>query len=154
MILDLLQHYPDAYIVTDTKEADPVRMIKEFEILTDAAGRRDPALLERIIPQIYSRSMLAQINEIHPFSHVIYTLYESQDSDQQVVDFVKESGVDVSMPENRATRKFVKALKNSGARVYVHTINDVQQIQKLSRMGVDGFYTDFIAENDLTPVHR
>ncbi|MCL6601777.1 MAG: glycerophosphodiester phosphodiesterase [Paenibacillus sp.] len=154
MILDLLQHYPDAYIVTDTKESDPDLMMKEFQMLTDSARRRDPALLDRIIPQIYNRPMLEEIDRIYPFSNVIYTLYESQDSDEQVIDFVKNYGVDITMPENRATKTFVRALKRSGARVYVHTVNDVQQIQKLSRRGVDGFYTDFIAENDLKPIHR
>ncbi|WP_410512532.1 phosphatidylinositol-specific phospholipase C/glycerophosphodiester phosphodiesterase family protein [Paenibacillus sp. BR2-3] len=109
-ILDLLQHYPDAYIVTDTKEFDSGRMMKEFQILTESAERRDPALLERIIPQIYNRSMLEQINRIYPFPHVIYTLYESQDSDEQVVEFVKESGVDITMPVSRATSNSSKLL--------------------------------------------
>jgi len=153
-ILDLLQHYPDTYIVTDTKESDPAQMMKEFKMLTDAALSRDPALLERIIPQIYSRDMLEQLTQIHPFTHVIYTLYESQDSDEQVVDFVKKSGVDITMPENRVSKKFVKSLKQAGARVYVHTINNEKQIQKLSKIGVDGFYTDTVSENDLKSPHK
>ena len=151
-ILDLLQHYPDAYIVTDTKEADLTRMMEEFQMLTESASHRDPQLLDRIIPQIYSRQMLEQIKQIYPFSRIIYTLYESQDSDEEVVNFVKTSGVDVTMPENRVSSTFVKALKHSGARVYVHTVNDNKQIKKLSRMGVDGFYTDFITENDLKSI--
>lgn len=34
----------------------------------------------------------------------------------------------------------------------MHTVNDEKEIVKLSRLGVDGFYTDFIAENDLKQI--
>jgi glycerophosphoryl diester phosphodiesterase len=151
-ILDLMQHYPDAYIVTDTKEFDSVLVKQQFKILTEAAQRRDPALLERIIPQIYSRVMLEELNKVYSFPAVIYTLYQSQDSDEQVIDFVKKSGVDITMPASRATRDFVQKLKQAGARVYVHTINDEEEILKLYRMGVDGFYTDFVSEDDLNNI--
>ncbi|WP_379135426.1 phosphatidylinositol-specific phospholipase C/glycerophosphodiester phosphodiesterase family protein [Paenibacillus sp. sgz500958] len=148
-ILDLMQHYPDIYIVTDTKEFDSGLMMQEFQMLTDAARRRDPALLTRIVPQIYNRPMLDELNDIYAFPHIIYTLYESQDSDDQVISFAKERGVDITMPVNRATSKFVKALKHAGSNVYVHTLNDQEEIRKLSRMGVDGFYTDFISESEM-----
>lgn len=153
-ILDLMEYYTDAYIVTDTKEFDSGLIMQQFEMLTEAARRRDPALLDRIIPQIYSRPMLEELQQIHPFPHIIYTLYQSQDNDQQVIDFAKEHKVDITMPESRTSSKFIKALKRTGARVYVHTLNDKQQIKKLYRMGVDGFYTDFISEDDLGSIYR
>ncbi|MNR41540.1 Glycerophosphoryl diester phosphodiesterase family protein [compost metagenome] len=53
------------------------------------------------------------------------------------------------MPSTRATRSFVQKLKKAGARVYVNTVNDEVEIVKLSRLGVDGFYTDFVSEDDL-----
>ncbi|WP_339318653.1 phosphatidylinositol-specific phospholipase C/glycerophosphodiester phosphodiesterase family protein [Paenibacillus sp. FSL R10-2734] len=148
-LLDLMQHYPDAYIVTDTKENKPELINKQFTLLTEAAQRRDPALLDRIVPQIYNQTMLDEINKVHSFSEVLYTLYQSQDTDEQVVDFVKKTGVDITMPASRATKDFVKKLKKAGARVYVHTVNEEDEIRKLYRMGVDGFYTDFVPEDDL-----
>ncbi|OKP85491.1 hypothetical protein A3848_22300 [Paenibacillus sp. P32E] len=148
-ILDLMQSYPDAFIVTDTKEIKPELVTQQFTLLTEAAGRRDPALLERIVPQIYSQDMLDVIHRVHVFPEVLYTLYQSQDSNEQVIDFVKESGVDITMPTTRVTRSFVKKLKKAGARIYVQTLNDEAEIVKLSRMGVDGFYTDFVSEEDL-----
>ncbi|MNW05100.1 cytoplasmic glycerophosphodiester phosphodiesterase [compost metagenome] len=53
------------------------------------------------------------------------------------------------MSNDRATRSFVQKLKRAGARVYVHTINDEKEIVQLSRLGVDGFYTDFVSEDDM-----
>jgi glycerophosphoryl diester phosphodiesterase len=151
-ILDLMEHYPDAYIITDTKEFDSGLIMKQFEMLAQAAKRRNPALLERIVPQIYSRDMLEALNKVHVFPNVIYTLYQSQDSDQEVIDFVRSHDVDITMPVSRANRGFVQKLKSAGARVYVHTLNDEAEIAKMDSIGVDGFYTDFIAENDLNRV--
>ncbi|MFC3750501.1 phosphatidylinositol-specific phospholipase C/glycerophosphodiester phosphodiesterase family protein [Paenibacillus sp. GCM10012306] len=151
-ILDLMQHYTDAYIVTDTKEFDSGLIMEQFEMLTEAARTRDSALLERIVPQIYSRAMLDELNNIYMFPTVIYTLYNSKDTDAEVLEFVQNNKVDITMPASRASRDFVQKLKKAGARVYVHTVNEEDQIVKLSRMGVDGFYTDFVAENDLNRI--
>lgn len=148
-ILDLMQHYPDAYIVTDTKEMESDLIEKQFTLLTEAAQRRDPALMDRIIPQIYSQTMLDEINNVYSFAEVIYTLYQSKDNKEQVVDFVKRTGVDITMPVHLATKDFISKLKKAGARVYVHTVNEEDEIRELHRMGVDGFYTDFVPEDDL-----
>lgn len=148
-IIDLMIAYPDAYIVTDTKELEPELVTQQFQIIVEAAERRDASLLERIVPQIYSRDMLEVISKVHVFPEVIYTLYQSQDTDETVIDFVKQAGVDITMPTSRASKSFVQKLKKAGARIYVHTVNDDKEIVELSRMGVDGFYTDFVSEEDI-----
>ncbi|MEK3682361.1 phosphatidylinositol-specific phospholipase C/glycerophosphodiester phosphodiesterase family protein [Paenibacillus sp. FSL R10-2736] len=151
-IMDLMVIYPDAYIVTDTKELEPERVTKQFQLIVEAAEKKDPALLQRIVPQIYSRDMLDVVNRVYAFPEVIFTLYQTQDSDEVVIDFASQTGVDITMPTVRATKSFVRKLKNAGARVYVHTVNDEKEISELSRMGVDGFYTDFVSEDDLSRI--
>lgn len=151
-IMDLMVIYPDAYIVTDTKELEPELVTKQFQLIVEAAEKREPALLQRIVPQIYSRDMLDVVNRVYAFPDVIFTLYQTQDSDEVVIDFASQTGVDITMPTVRATKSFVRKLKNAGARVYVHTVNDEKEISELSRMGVDGFYTDFVSEDDLSRV--
>lgn len=148
-IINLMMIYPDAYIVTDTKELEPELVTKQFQLIVEAAEKRDPALLDRIVPQIYSREMLDVVNRVHVFPEMIFTLYQTYDSDEAVIDFAKQTGVDITMPAARATKSFVRKLRNAGARVYVHTVNDEKEITELSRMGVDGFYTDFVSETDL-----
>ncbi|MFD1776543.1 phosphatidylinositol-specific phospholipase C/glycerophosphodiester phosphodiesterase family protein [Paenibacillus rhizophilus] len=147
-VLDLLQHYPDAYIVTDIKKSGKA-MAKEFEMLVEKTLERDPALLTRIVPQIYNRPMLEELNKIYAFPHVIYTLYDSPDSDEEVIEFIQKTNVDITMPVDRANAGFVGRLKDAGARVYVHTVNDMREIRRLHRLGVDGFYTDFVSENEV-----
>ncbi|AIQ61200.1 phosphatidylinositol-specific phospholipase C/glycerophosphodiester phosphodiesterase family protein [Paenibacillus borealis] len=151
-IMDLMVIYPDAYIVTDTKELEPELVTKQFQLIVEAAEKKDPALLQRIVPQIYSRDMLEVVNKVYAFPEVIFTLYQTQDSDEVVIDFASQTGVDITMPTVRATKSFVRKLKNAGARVYVHTVNDDKEISELSRMGVDGFYTDFVSEDDLSRI--
>ncbi|WP_340026056.1 phosphatidylinositol-specific phospholipase C/glycerophosphodiester phosphodiesterase family protein [Paenibacillus sp. FSL K6-1096] len=151
-IVELMEVYPDAYVVTDTKELEPEQVTKQFELIVEAAQKKDPALLQRIVPQIYSREMLGVVKKVYDFPEMIFTLYQTQDSDEVILEFVKQTGVDITMPIDRATKSFVRQLKKAGARVYVHTVNDEKEIVKLSRLGVDGFYTDFIAENDLKQI--
>lgn len=148
-IIDLMLLYPDAYIVTDTKETDPELVTKQFQMIVEAAQKKDPALLQRIVPQIYNRDMLDVVNQVYAFPEVIFTLYQTQDSDEVVIAFARETGVDITMPATRATKGFVRNLKKAGVRVYVHTVNDEQEISDLARIGVYGFYTDFVPENDL-----
>ncbi|WNS42748.1 phosphatidylinositol-specific phospholipase C/glycerophosphodiester phosphodiesterase family protein [Paenibacillus sp. MMS20-IR301] len=148
-IMNLLVIYPDAYLVTDTKELEPEKVTKQFQLIVEAAEKRDPALLQRIVPQVYSRDMRDVVNQVYAFPEMIFTLYQTQDSDETVIEFVKQTGVDITMPTTRATKSFVRKLTNAGARVYVHTVNDEEEIRELSRMGVNGFYTDFVSENDL-----
>lgn len=151
-IVNLMEIYPDTYIVTDTKELEPEQVTKQFQLIVEAAQKKDPALLERIVPQIYSREMLEVVKQVYAFPEIIYTLYQTEDSDEVVIEFVKQTGVDITMPTTRATKSFVSNLKKAGARVYVHTVNDEQEIVELSRLGVNGFYTDFIPENDLNRI--
>lgn len=146
-ILDLLEHYPDAYIITDTKE-DEAGYLRLLRKLAEEATTRNPALLDRVVPQIYSREMLAKVKDIYPFPQVIYTLYESEDSDDVVVEFAKETGVWVTISDSQATEKFVSNLVQTGTRVYVYTVNDEERIRELSKMGVSGFYTDYFSEED------
>ncbi|MEK3900633.1 MULTISPECIES: phosphatidylinositol-specific phospholipase C/glycerophosphodiester phosphodiesterase family protein [unclassified Paenibacillus] len=151
-IVNLMEIYPDTYIVTDTKELEPQQVTKQFQLIVEAARKKDPALLERIVPQIYNRDMLEVVKQVYDFPEIIYTLYQTEDSDEVVIEFVKQTGVDITMPTTRATKSFVHNLKKAGARVYVHTVNDEQEIVELSRLGVNGFYTDFVPENDLNRI--
>lgn len=110
-IVNLMENYPDTYIVTDTKELEPEQVTKQFQLIVEAARKKDPALLERIVPQIYSREMLEVVKQVYAFPEIIYTLYQTEDSDEVVIEFVKQTGVDITMPTTRATKSFVRNLK-------------------------------------------
>lgn len=149
-ILELMQQYPDMYLVTDTKQIEPEEIDQIFTEITETAEQRDPELLQRIVPQIYYQSMWDDIEAIYPFESVIFTLYQTYDSDESVVAFAKEKGIAaITMSATRANASLVASLNELGIPSYVHTINDRDQVLKFKRMGVYGFYTDFLEEKDV-----
>lgn len=149
-LLDLLKEYPDMYLITDTKQIEPEETDQIFNIIVDSAKEKDPELLNRIVPQIYYQSMWDDIQAKYPFESVIFTLYQTHDSDESVVQFAKDKGIAaITMSETRANADLVASLNELGIPSYVHTINDKDNVLKFKRMGVYGFYTDFLEEEDV-----
>lgn len=149
-ILDLMELYPDVYIVTDSKQIEPAETELIFRKIVNSAQDKDPSLLARIVPQIYNQLMWEQIQDIHPFSSVIFTLYRTHDSNDEVIRFAREKGIAaVTMSETRANEYLIQELKRNGIESYVHTINEPKVMMKYKRMGAYGFYTDFMSEKDV-----
>jgi glycerophosphoryl diester phosphodiesterase len=150
-MLEFMVVHPDMYFVLDTKFTDESSIRKQYKLVAEAAKRIDPALLEHVIPQIYNQKMLATVDSIHSFPSYIYTLYQTQDTNQQVLNFVKANPriQAVTMAGSRATKTFIQSLNKLSVRSYVHTINDLSTYQKYQKNGVFGIYTDFIGYKDL-----
>lgn len=144
-ILDLMEKYPDIHIVTDTKEQKQEELLRN--IVKEAKQRNNPDLFQRIIPQIYDQPMLKTVQGVYDFPSIIYTLYASQDTDEEVIDFVEKNHITgVTMPENRTSKDFISTLNDAGVLTYVHTINDIADMKKYENMGIYGFYTDDLSE--------
>ncbi|WP_025684196.1 phosphatidylinositol-specific phospholipase C/glycerophosphodiester phosphodiesterase family protein [Paenibacillus maysiensis] len=149
-VLDLLEKYPDAYVVTDTKEQDPAQIKQLFAQLTRQAQEKNPELLSRIVPQIYDEEMLRTLRSIYPYTSIIYTLYATEDTDDQIIRFVQQNDITaVTLPENRVSGVLVESLRQAGAVCYVNTINDLKAAADYEQMGVRGFYTDVLTEKEL-----
>jgi glycerophosphoryl diester phosphodiesterase len=81
--------------------------------------------------------------EYHGYENIIYTLYKSSNTEDEIVDFIKHNNLlAVTMPVERLNEDFVRRIKDTGTFIYTHTINDEDQAMKLEEKGVDGFYTD------------
>lgn len=94
--------------------------------------------------------MLDMVNGIYEFPSIIYTLYATKDTDQEVIDFAASHSIEaVTIPESRAKPDFLAKLKKAGITAYVNTINDPSEIGRLQRMGVTGVYSDFVTEQEL-----
>ncbi|WP_431086542.1 phosphatidylinositol-specific phospholipase C/glycerophosphodiester phosphodiesterase family protein [Paenibacillus sp. 8b26] len=149
-VLDLLEKYPDAYVVTDTKEQDPAQIKQLFAQLTRQVQEKNPELLSRIAPQIYDEEMLRTLRSIYPYTSIIYTLYATEDTDDQIIRFVQQNDITaVTLPENRVSGALVESLRQAGAVCYVNTINDLKDAADYEQMGVRGFYTDVLTEKEL-----
>lgn len=153
-IIQLLVFYPDITIVTDTKHLDPANMKKQFSQIIKAA-HYDPAILNRIIPQIYNQEMLTTLNNIYKFENIIYTLYSSPDNNEQVLDFVKDNVKQikaVTIPTSRVNRNFIEKLHNLNVYVYTHPIWNIEKLIYFYEMGVDGFYSATISIQEMDEI--
>jgi hypothetical protein len=77
-------------------------------------------------------------------SKVFFTLYRTNSSDEQVIDFLEHNknitGLTVS--KERFNAKLANAASELGRAVFVHTINDPEEMKSFRGKGADGFYTD------------
>jgi glycerophosphoryl diester phosphodiesterase len=149
-IARILEKYPDVYFITDTKETDPAIIQEQFSLIKETANKVDPAILDRIIPEIYSPEMMDTVKGIINFKHVIFSIYMSPMEPDEVIQYVKDHQIHVvAMPAERATRSFMKGLAKVDAVAYVHSLNTVEEVNKYLKMGVHGVYTDFLSYRDL-----
>ena len=96
----------------------------------------------RFIPQIYRRDEYDQARALG-FQNIIYTLYQSEDDVDEVIDFVNKHplyGITISDQKFKTGRW--KELLNTKKPVFVHTINDEKRAKELLNQGVSAVYTD------------
>ena len=140
-----IKSHRDVIIVTDIKEnsVEGARIIAE----------EYPELKDNFCIQIYSTSEYEIINELG-FDNIILTLYymnwaEKTDTDA-IVEFAKNhklSGITFSL-EMASIDGFVDALLEAKTPLFVHTVNDELEQQKLFDMGITGIYTDYAKKSE------
>ena len=151
-LLDLMETYPDIYIITDTKYTDEDSIRKEFDsLLLQASGRE--YLLDRFIIQIYNNDMYFTVYNIYPFKNWIYTLYQVWDGSdsnfEQYARFCCDHNIGAITCWNHfANQTIVNTVNEYGLKLYVHTENDIEKARELYALGVDGFYTDELDPGD------
>lgn len=144
-LANFMAEHDDIYVVTDTKSPDEERTRRRFEMLVNTANEVDPAVLERIIPQIYNMEMLDIIHEYYDWKSIIFTLYLIPDGLYfgDIVDFAEERGIRViTTSEERINDWFIEHLTAAHIYIYMHTFNDPAEVLRWQTKGVRGFYTD------------
>ena len=146
-----LSEHKDTYLVTDTKSYDlrDDQIAKQFRIMYDISEKVDPSTRERIVVQIYNQNMYHIINTIYKYPNILYTLYATPDTEEQVLEFIESEHIPVVvMPPERANEPFLDKLLNLGIKVYLHTLNDYNEVIQWQAKGVWGVYTDTLLPRD------
>ena len=132
---------PDVLVITDIKErnTDGLRLIAE----------EYPEHRHRIVPQIYRPESYLEVRELG-YDHVVFSLYKTERSDRQVIDFAIANPLfGVTMPLRRAMEGTLPAeLAAHDVRVFAHTVNDYPTVDRLRTRGVYGVYTDWLSPAD------
>lgn len=150
----LMVFFPDMYVVTDTKYTTEPMITDAFTQIVDVAIDVNPAILDRVIPQIYNNDMYISISEIHPWQSVIYTLYGQtieEFSYDNVLEFVEANEIKVvtTFPA-RSDLTFIQQVQELGCAVYMHTFNDTIQVENyIDSHQIQGVYTDFLLPEDV-----
>lgn len=133
-LAEWLYEHRDVYIVTDIKgnNTEGLKIIKE----------RYPDLITQFIPQVYRIEQYFLVQNLG-YENIILTLYASNYTDEEIIDFVKLFDVfAITMPVSRSRTELPRKLKDENVFVYAHTINNNELRQELELYGIDGFYTD------------
>lgn len=136
-LLAWMREHPDALVITDVKDDN----LAALEQIAHAA----PELRDRFVPQIYWRTEWARARELG-YRRLIYTLYRSPDTPEEVAAFVSEVAIFavVSHASRKGHDRLLELLLAAGVAVYLHTHNDAAEVDALLARGVAGVYTDFL----------
>ena len=144
-LASFMKQHSDFYVVTDVKD-DNVLVCRQIR-------EKYPELLNNFIIQIYHTDEYDKIRELG-FTYIIYTLYRATDTEltpEDLTKFIKHSNLigvcfwatfEESYPESFET------LRSTGLPLFVHTINDREEMKKYLEMGVTGIYTDIADKED------
>lgn len=138
-LVELMIQNPKLKVVTDTKN-------NNIDFFTYIA-KQYPEYQDRFYPQVYSeyQYMLAKMRG---YDAIIYSLYVNYRSDAAILEFAKTHNLyAVTMAEERAYTDLPQKLANIGISTYVHTVNSLDSVLKLKKLGVYGFYTDYLHYN-------
>ena len=149
-IIDLLNEYPDIYIITDTKYSDEFRTKLQFTQLLNYAKEKDLTVMDRIIPQIYSRQMFDFVMEIYEFKSMIYTLYQDPDWETDMMAlFCSKTGIGfITMGQNFLDRNRIDIWKRFGIKTAVHTVDEKEKAREFLKTGVTMVYSNLLMPDD------
>ena len=149
-LASFMAQHRDMWLITDTKSTSPGAVMADFKLLVRTVKEVDEDALARIVPQIYNQVMLPVVKGVHDFRIIIYTLYQSNDTDQGTIDFCLANRIPVvTMVAARYTPAFAANLAQARIKTYVHTVNELSEAQELLARGASGLYTDFLKPADV-----
>jgi hypothetical protein len=112
----------------------------------------DTALLERLVPQLYSAGELAAARSAYPWRSAIYALHVTEEDDAAVLATLRREGVGVVTTSRfRFNPGFARRLKDAGVVVYYSLVNTAPESRLYRAWGATGVYTDLLAPESMCP---
>lgn len=132
-----LAAHPDARIVTDVRG----RNLHALQYLATRLGTRR----RQLIPQMYHAHVYADLRALG-YEQIIFTLYATRLPPAALLDFIARTplyAVTINPARDQADH-LIEALTSGPVPVYVHTFNEVADLERFRARGVHGVYTDFL----------
>ena len=147
-LMEFMGEHEDMMLVLDGKyeEGDDVR--RQYGDILKIAGEYGEDIKDRLIPQIYNEEMYDVIMELYDWKSVIFTWYKLNEDTldpEEIFEFCDQHDIRVcTMEDSRENPLIDRTAAKYGVSIYVHTINDEAQRDRLFDSGVAGIYTDFL----------
>ncbi len=147
-LIQIMRENPRMYLVTDIKGEDITQPIADLVALAE----EDPAILERVIIQLYTGREKPAIKEIYPFrdSQFLFTLYEWGVWEYEAAQICNEENIAVlTVSHGLIPDHDVAMLRDLGFTIYEHTVNRADVARLALARGISGIYTDTLYPEDL-----
>jgi glycerophosphoryl diester phosphodiesterase len=152
-LLDEMLVNKDMFVVTDTKYTESEYVYDEFYRFVENAQIRDPELLDRIIPQIYNEEMYDTVMSLYDFPSVIYTVYATGASADEIIDFATEHDnikvITAPVDDERFDETTIAQLHENGLLIFNHTVYTYTDMVNYCASGIDGLYSGLLLPRDM-----
>lgn len=145
MLYEVMNERQDMYVVIDPKYDQDV--VGQFTVLVNTAlDNGYESVLDRIIVQLYYEQMYDLVEEVYHFKNYLYTLYYiGYPGAEAVGTFCQANEIPVVvMPYTWMDEKTCQDLQAYSLQVYVHTVDEEEDMQRAVAQNVDGIYSDYI----------
>lgn len=154
-LLKLLDEYPDAFVMLDSKQYS----VRNYQrTLEDYAQYREIAIqaglehtLGQIIPQIYNSAMYSGTTLVYKFPAYLYSLWQEYSIEElnDIADFCQANQIQaVSLYWEYWSEDVQKIFDERDILVYIYTINEKEKAREYVQAGAKGICTDtLISEN-------
>ena len=156
-LFELLQEYPDAFVLPDVKKYSVRDRQMTFDDYTEfveiARNMEAEDVLDQIIPEIYNQEMFFGASEVYDFQSYLYSFWQEQTEEElaETADFCAENKIPaVTISRDVWTEEIQKIFDDRGLFVCVYTVNDAEEAAGYIRAGASCICSDFLTESDLT----
>ncbi|BFT75384.1 glycerophosphodiester phosphodiesterase family protein [Paenibacillus sp. P36] len=146
MLYSWLLKHPDIHINIDVKRNTPdVEVMKEIVFdFFNLIEEKYPEIKNQIIVQVYRFEEFGYLSQLG-YVNMFFNLGAYKLTDDQVVENVQKYNFKgVYMGPERTEAGLPNRLKAIGVPTYVYTINDPEEVIKLTGKGAYGFITDYL----------
>lgn len=151
-LFELMDQYPDTYIMTDTKSSDAADAKNDFSLIVRTAkSMKKEYLLNRVVVQVYNQPMYHAIKQVYPFRHTVYTTYKQTDvAFSKMIRFCKANNIEaVTVPAGSVNDYRMKLLSDASLYSFTHPVNSIYEVKEYMKLGVYGVYTYFLSSTEV-----
>lgn len=148
-LVQYMVDHPKLHIIIDTKEEDQISVVKTLVDLSES----HPDVTDRFIIQLYAAGVKSEIQKLYPFDdgNFLFTTYKfGYRFPNKILKICYDENISVvTVPYGVWEEEVRQLYVSKGFILFEHTVNRPDFANGSLEKGVWGFYTDFLAPEDL-----